>query len=259
MNEQTKKDKNLILENVKKATDSIFKASTMAGATEYTAGTGDVCKEDPGTYCGLLSREIARDMMNAALASSTKDKDVSDGLKDTWQAMFDKDIAIRRMIDDLKDNRPLSEYPYGSSENMVRALLKFKTSNLMEDKYLLTFKPKLDIWVERIGKMDIWAYYLETKQRLNRLKSDASMTAYDDDGNRVYGMPKDNAYSVKILTAMAEILLQALIRLPFRGKESGECMDRVETLCILAELIAKEDEDAIKEMAQKLKITKERS
>ena len=242
MKEAMKKEKNLILEKVRETTDSIFEASKTAVPVRYTAGIGDIRTEEPGTYSKLVSGEMSRDIMNVALFLYSKDSVMVDRLKNVRHMFDEKDIALRRMADDLKDERPLTEYPYKTSEQMIQVLAELKNSDAMDDKYLSLFKTKIDEWVERIGKMDIWAYCFETKQRLRRLESDAYMLAYNDKGEQVYGMPEENADCVKILIPMTLILLQALVRIPFSNENSALCMEKIEILVSLIDRIASEEQ-----------------
>ncbi len=258
MNKKTKKEKNKVMESVKNSVGKIFEASENAKDLSYKCiGTGREYSERPGAYLGAMTRAMAHDMMSLALFLHSVNGELAETMKTIAEMVRERDIELRRIFDDLKDHRPIAKFPYDKTESIVEMMTTIKRADIWDNPMTSRYKDVLNIWMEKITKMDIWAYYCECRDKIEAAHNEADMRAFDEDGEQVFGIPEKDAKCVKIMLALEEILLQALVRIPFDCKESQECMDKIEVLNVLTRSIINGDNEKIEYLAKCAEAAKE--
>lgn len=245
MDKRTKKSKDMILKGIKKAMEGIFKASADAQPLNYTDGTGCKHQECAGVYNSAMTRAIAHDMMSLALFLYTKNKGLADKVKSAAADVRECDIVLRRMFDDRRDNRPVCNFPSKKTYDAIECLAIVKKSKYANDPMVKHYIGIMKVWLEKIAKMNAWAYYCECQEEIRYAAHEADMRAFDNDGNQVYGMSKKDAECVKIMLSMEQIMLKAFIRIPFRCKESDDCMNKIEIIKTLIKAIIENDTDKL--------------
>ena len=257
MKKDARENKNKVMREVKSGVEAIFEASARVKMFSYTNDFGRMFEEEPGKYVSSLTRAMLGDMMTFGIHLRSIDTDLSDSLMEARNAMDDKDITIRRMFDDRKGKRPLSRYSFERSESLVKKLLKIKESGIFEDQFSKRYEDKLPLWVERILKMDMWAYSLECLDSYEKNRNLADFRGFDDDGNQIFGISKKDANSVHLITSMQELLVKALVRLPAMSDEVQDCMAKLELIDVLVQAILDQNEERIAFLAKCAEAAKE--
>ena len=121
----TKEERNNILAKVKEDTASIFKLAAETKGFTYADPTGDVT-EVPGKYCSYLTRCMVREIFTLYTMLYATDKEQAEKVKAWHKAMETKDLTIRRMLDDRKDHRTLSEYEFKGTDDIIKEIKDFK-------------------------------------------------------------------------------------------------------------------------------------
>ncbi len=240
-----KKARKKMVKGIKSSLEGIFKASANAQPIFYKSGSGQEYKECAGAYSSIMTRAIAHDMTNLALFLYSKDKNIADKAKEASIAVRECDIELRRMFDDLKDNRPIVNFPAKKAYDAIECLADVKSSDYVTEPMIAHYIEKMNVWVDKIAKMNTWAYYCECICEIRETRQEAEMRAYDDDGNQVYGISEKDANAVDALLKMEQILLRALIRISFNDKESDLCMKRIEIVRYLTQAIVKNDTEKL--------------
>ena len=240
MNEQMRSVKNDVLTSIKNEVDPLFKESEKAEPITYKNGAGTEAIENPGAYSPYMTQLIIRDIMHVSMLMIAKDEKASDTLQEIAMALEEKDLALRRMFDDRKDKRPVIEYPYGDTASFIEKFTELSKNNIWDECPVAIDKEKHKAWVTRFLKLDVMAYYLQAQEAIDKALEIADNQIYDDEGNQVYGLDPKDAESVKIIAAMEQIMLKALIRLPAESETIHKTMDRIELMSILLKAIAEQ-------------------
>ncbi len=238
MDKNAKMSKDAILKSIEDAMEKILKASEEATQIVYKSGAGQEYRECPGAYNSVMTRAIAGDIAQLSLFMQSKDEDMTKDLKNAADHIRECDVALRRMFDDKNDHRPISEFPAHRIDAVIETMTRLKRSGYLTCPIISGYTDKMDIWVEKAAKMTIWAFYCETRDKLDVIVNKADMRLYDDNNNLIYGISEKDAESVKIVATMEQILLKALVRIPFSKKECHDCVDRIELIHILINAIA---------------------
>ncbi len=224
-------------ENIKK----IFDAAKSANPIEYTSrSNGKSYKECPGAYNSRMSQAVAHDMMSVALFMYSKNASLADKIKNAAETVRNKDIQIRRMFDDMNDGRPISEYIYDQTENLVNTLIELRDSEASADPVISLYTKNIPIWIEKSAKMDIWAYYLNAHYQLRESIIKADNRWFDEDGNQIHGISEKEADIVNNIAELQKILLRELVRIPFMNPQSQNCMDEADALQMVIDSIIDE-------------------
>lgn len=230
------------IKNVKAEFDEIIKAASDAKTTKYTCkGSGITHVEAPGEYNSRMTRAIAHDITSIALFLYSKDKDLADKIKDAGQQVRKMDIELRRMIDDYKDHRPVAVFPYECVFDIVKAFDALRHSEHEVDALISSYTETFPVWIDKIGKMTMWAYYIETRQVIREAIAEANNRCFDEDGNQVYGLNETDANTVKKLAKIATRLLDAYIKMPYMCEQADDCINKIEITSSVIEEIIKDN------------------
>ncbi len=241
MTTQQKESKNKILKTIKESVEGIFDASASAKPFEYRSGTGIKYTQDPGNYSSPMTKAMASDAMRLSLFMCSKNEQLADILKKVSNDIREMDITLMRMYDDKKAHRPVIDFPYKKIKKTINRLTEIKRSEVIEEELCSRCIDLMDYWVNQVSFMSIFAYCIQCHDKISNLLIKAEQNAYDEDGNLVYGISKDDEKCAKILIAMEQILLKALVRIPFNSELSSECMDKIEVLNCLTEAVINGD------------------
>ena len=80
--------------------------------------------------------------------------------------------------------------------------------------------------------MIYWSFVLKEEEMIREDTAEASMRAFDEDGNLCMGIPEKDEEAVKVICAMKRILNQTLLRLPVMSDEVFIVADKLENLDI---------------------------
>ena len=256
MNKKTKEVKSSVLTSIKSAVGALFKESEEATPLVYQ-GMDCETTEEPGTYNKHMTWQMVRDMMQLSMFLMKDDPKASEAVRHLAKAVEEKDLAIRRMFDDRKDHRPIIEYPYGNSEKNIREMMEVAKSGILETGAYEKYREKAKAWVTRLLKLDILGYCLTAYEAIDKALSEADMRVYDDDGNIVHGISEEDAECVKIIIAMEQILLKALMRISGDSDEVQPTLGRIEIIDALIKAIVHEDEEMLDRMAKAVEAAKD--
>ncbi len=225
------------------STGKIFDLAGKAVPYVYKDGNGDYVTEKIGTYCAFITRDMIREMGSLSLLLASPYPEFSKKVKEAADIMNKKDLTICRMLDDMKAERELSLYEFSDTEGAVLALEELYRNKAFDKAPFDFFKPKMKEWCKRFLMLDVRAYYIKSKDYLKSALKLASMRAFDDDGNLVFGISEQEEKTVQIMAKMEKMLLNALIKLPVHADELSECMKKVEVLeCLIESIISNKDE-----------------
>ncbi len=241
MTKEMKDAKNEVLKRIKNSVSDLFEESRKAEDITY-ASDGISDYEKPGTYNTHLTQLMVRDIRQLWLFSMSADPVFADAVKNWADLLENKDLQIRRMFDDRKDRRRLSEFPFDDSASVIREMESMsKEERFACNVMTKAYEEKAKKWAARLVRLDMLAYYLQTHDALDRIIRDADMRGYDEDGNLVFGIPEKDGECVHVMAAMVQILLKAFIRIPAGSKEIKQTMARIESMLVLMEAVAKGD------------------
>ena len=228
MNKQQREMKNKILAAAKIQTDAIFDVSKKAELFTYTTSCNEEIVEEPGKYNSVITKDMAYDMFRLYTVLYTeKEYEWAEKLLE-WKKTLDiKDITVRRMIDDRKDERELSEYVFKDTDKTLSEMNIFEHSNVFKGAWMNSYKDKIKDWKRRFLKLDIMAFCIKSCDNIDGLIKLASMRAVDDNGNLTWGISEEDENVIRIMCAMEQILLSALIRLPEESNGASKCMEQI--------------------------------
>ncbi len=253
MTKQMKSIKKSVLESAHSGISSLFEESKNATAIAYTDNSGITDTEEPGTYNSHLTQLMVRDMMQLRLFTMESDKEFSDQLHDWATTLNDFDVTLRRMADDKKDRRPVIDFTYEESPRVIKKMTEAAKAERFKGTIMRNCEEKARSWASRFMKLDICAYCIKAKETIANALMKADMRAYDDDGEQVYGVSEKDAEAVKIIIAMEQILLKALMRIPGESEEVKAATGRIEIVEALIKAILDEDEETIDKLAEYVK------
>ena len=211
----------------RRSTKEIFDLANKAISYVYRDGNGDYITEKDGTYCSYITRDMIKQMKTLSVLLLGKYPELSKEMSEISDVLKKKDLTISRMLDDIKAERELSLYEFGDTGKAVNKLKSIYEGDLFDEAPFDFYKPRLKEWVRRFIMLDVRAYYISSKDYLKSSLKLASMRAFDDDGNLVFGISEDDEESVKIMAKMENLLLKALIRLPVYTDELSACMEKI--------------------------------
>ena len=236
--------------NFGKETEKIFELAKAAVPYVYKDGNGDYVTENISSYCAFITRDMIRDMRALAVLLMSKYPDFGRKVQEVSDVMNNKDLTICRMLDDRRAERELSRYEFDDTERAVTKLKEMYSDNAFEEAPFDFYKPKLKEWCSRFIMLDIRAYYIKSKDYIESSLKLASMRAYDDDGNLVFGISEKDEECVQIMAKMEELFLHALIRLPVYADELSECMEKIELIEWLIEAVTSSKDELITYLAK---------
>lgn len=250
MNKNARENKNKVMRDARGSAKVILETSARAKMFSYTNDFGRVIEEEPGKYVSSLTKAMLGDMMTFAIHLRSIDTELADRLMEVRKAMDERDITLRRMFDDRKGQRPITEYSFAHSEKLIKKLLSVKESGVFDKPFCKRYKDKMFLWSERILQQDVWAYSLECLESFEDSRNLADFRGYDDDGNQLFGISEKDAASVHLIISMQEILVRALVRLPVMSDELQDCMAKLELIDVLVQAILNQDEEKIAFLAK---------
>ncbi len=221
-----------------KDTKRIFELAQGAHPYVHKDINGDYVTENVGSYCAFISRDMVREMSTLSLLLMSKYPELGKNMKEASEVLRSKDLTICRMLDDIKAERELSDYRFDDTESVVIMLKSAKENDAFLEKPFDFYIPKFREWVDRFIKLDVMAYYLNCKDHLSSALNIASMRAFDDDGNQVFGISSKEEESVKQMVQIETLMLHALIRLPVHSNELSICMEKIERMEWLIEAVS---------------------
>ena len=250
MTNEMKKMKNDVLTNVHSAVSGLFDESKNAKDLIYESSSGISETERPGEYNKRLTRLMISDMRQLRLFTMGSDKEFSNSIERWANILKKNDIRIRRMFDDRKVDRPVEDFPYEDAMTVINEMSEAAKADKFKGLPFKDIEEKTKKWVTRLLKLDICAYYCKAHETLAEVLRIADTRAYDDNGELVYGLSEDDTKSIKIIAAMEQLLLKALIRIPAESDEVKPAMARIELIEALMKAIAEEDEELIDRLAK---------
>ena len=248
MKKVTKETGKEIIAKLQKVIGAIFDASADAKTLKYKSGTSTEYKEEPGEYNGCMTRAMAHDMMSLALFISNSDEPAYEKLKAAAEAVREKDIQLRRIFDDMKDKRPLSEYPIETTEEILSTFKYVRDLKTINNPLVSLYTKNIPVWIEKILKTDVWAYCLEHHHKLDEAIYKADYRCFNENGDQVHGVNEKDAECIRLLVSMKRLLLKALIKIPFNNEQSQICMDKIEILQTFIDAIANEDKEMLEQL-----------
>lgn len=244
MNKETKnlKERAKDVEQIKtaygKSLEPIFKAVENAEQVIYTDHLGREIKECPGAYSVEMSIAMKHDIKTCSLMLYKDDPDVSNLLSKVGNEIEERDLLIRRMFDDRKDHRSVTDFPFASTESIINDFKAIKSNETFKNKrYYKQYKEKLTAWVKRFLQMDIWAFSLKSYDAIEKAKEQAEFRVFNEEGDIECGIPEKDEECVKTLLDMEKILIKALVKIPAHWDESQMCLKKLEVLDILIQAI----------------------
>ena len=170
---------------------------------------------------------MIKQMKTLSILLMSSHPELSKDMRVISDVMNKKDLTICRMLDDMKAERELSVYEYDDTDKAVNKLKEAYESNVFDTAPFGFYKPRLKEWVGRFVMLDIKAYYISSRDYLKSSLKHASMRAFDDDGNLVFGISEEDEECVRNMAKMEALLLKALIRLPVYTDELSDCMEKI--------------------------------
>nr|WP_297765875.1 hypothetical protein [uncultured Butyrivibrio sp.] len=243
--------------NLGKDTKEIFDLANKAVPYVYRDGNGEYVTEKLGTYCAFITRDMIKQMKTLSVLLLSKYPELSEIMRDVSDVMKKKDLTICRMLDDMKAERELSLYEYDDTEKAVNKLKSIYEGDLFDEAPFDFYKPRLKEWVRRFVMLDIRAYYISSRDFLKSSLKLASMRAFDDDGNLVFGISKEDEESVKIMAKMESLLLKALIRLPVYTDELSECLEKINRMEWIIEAVTSGKSELLAYLSKCMEAAKE--
>ncbi len=257
MDKKTRSIKNQVLQSIREDIHDIFTASEKAVPYVYRSKASGEHTETPGKYNSRLSRVVAHDILSLAILLRKDDEKAADELMDLHKEVVDRDLTLRRMFDDRKGNRPVVEYPFASSKELIERLNAVSLTPCLSSPFYAGYKELFPEWVRRILTMDVWAFAIRSEELIGDEKMQAEMRCADEKGQIQYGVSEEDEKAIKILLAMEQILIQALVRIPAWENESAMCLKRIEVMDTLVQAILTEDENTLAFLGKCVKAAEE--
>lgn len=249
MSKKAKEMKKKVLKGMEKKIGAIFEAARKAKTLSYKGYTSqEEIIQKPGDYSKAMTNAMIRDMMQLSLFMYSKDEGIAKIVKSVSDDVRDMDLALRRMFDDRKDGRPLTEYPHHKTPDIIDRLIDIKKSEAMKAGMVSHYRKLMDLWVEQISVMTKFAYCIECREKVSEYIKKAEMRGFDEEGNQVYGISEKDAETVKIMASMGKSLLGACVRIPLCNKANNDCMNMIEILNIFMRAIVDEDEETLEKL-----------
>ena len=215
-----------VTKEIENSLDSLFKKAGLAVSIQYTGNHGVTETEDPGTYNHHLTELMIYDAKNMSLFGSGKDKELSEVFGKTASMLGEYDLAVRRRLDDWKDGRPLTEFPFDDDlAELISHMSKLTKEGRLEPLQCKDIREKSKAWIERLLKLSIYAWYIE-----KRKKTGDVLATVDAD-------------AAKAIASIMKLMLKSIIRLPAGSEEIKDAMGKVELMEAYMTAIAEADED----------------
>ena len=223
------------MEKLTATVNKMIEASKNVDPIKYVDTTDKEYMECAGAYSSAMTNAIISDIRKLGLLLGREDIETSKILFDISTAVSDKDIQLRRLFDDRNDDRPLSDYTYESTEDILDNLSKVKDINIMQEDPYKNFLCNFKIWAEKIAKMDIFAYYINSYSFIDSITDDLEFGFFKD----------EDAVFIKALITLEKILLRTVIRLPLKKSLSSDCIDRIELINGIIQIIKDGDTEKL--------------
>ena len=246
--------RNDVVERIQESMEELFEESKNAKDIVYMDGSGIEDYEKPGTYNIHLTQLMIRDMRQLRLFSMSKEPKLSDEIKKWADTLEADDIIIRRMVDDRKDRRSISDFPYEENLEVIKDIAKFGSENQFGESPFCQTKEKIKMWAIRFLKINMIAYYIMAQENIETVLLKAGMRGYDEDGNRVYGISEEDEKTVETIIDIEKILLKVFIRMPAESEQVKSVVARIELIEAFARAIAEEDKEILDRMAKAAEI-----
>ena len=233
-----------VTKEIENSLDSLFKKAGLAVSIQYTGNHGVTETEDPGTYNHHLTELMIYDARNMSLFGSGKNKELSEVFGKTASMLGEYDLAVRRRLDDWKDNRPLTEFPFDDDlAELISHMSKLTKEGRLEPLQCKDIREKSKAWIERLLKLSIYAWYIEKRKKTGDVLATVDMRGFDEDGNLVWGISEKDADAAKTIASIMKLMLKSIIRLPAGSEEIKDAMGRAELMEAYMTAIAEADED----------------
>lgn len=224
--------------NMKKTTDFIHKVietANKATAFEYIDTRGETYTENASDYSSAMTKTMVGDIKTLALLIGSKDLETSKSLFKVCTMIKDKDINLRRIFDDAKDKRPISDYDYESTECILERLTEVKDAQVMNEESFTRFKDRIKSWVMQVTRADTHAFCITNYAFANEVLSDIEFGLYED---------KDAKFMTALLT-LNKIFLKSIVKLSLTDDLASDCMERVEISNAIVNAVRNEDTEVL--------------
>ena len=210
-----------------------FELQMKAVDRTYTDRLGNTYTEKPAAYNSMMTKAMEHDMITLPRIGTHMYGDAIAKAENWYGALHEMDDALMRMKDDAKAGRKLIDFPNEKAETLMNEMAELSHDTSLSK----AGKKLLDTWFERILYMIYWSFVLKEEEMIREDTAEASMRAFDEDGNLCMGISEKDEEAVKVICAMKKILNQTLLRLPVMSDEVFVVADKLENLDIAVKAI----------------------
>ena len=184
----------------------------------YTNHLDHTSHECPGAYSAAMTNSMIFDMQTLALLLYKTCPEATNTLFTVSEAFAKKDLTLRTMFDQINSELPLVQYDFSTSEPLINQLADIKDLQELKSEPFNYYKEKFKAWVEKLVKIDIWAFYLTSQELLNKF----------DDYEPTEAAGEHSGF-IKLCALTNKTLLEYLIKLPVCTDLEDDCLSRIET------------------------------
>lgn len=238
-----------LAEGIIKMLSPAFEKAEKAKPVLYKDLNGHDHMRCAGAYNDIMHRHMANDMFKISIIYMDHTTEISKKAS-TWMDRFNElNYTILRMIDDKNGNRPLIEFNFEDSKALIEEMTILKkelNTAIPSEKLRDMVKERLDIWVESLFYMEIYAYYLYELEEIDNTLIEASIRTYNMDDNMITGESLEDENFVKTLCSMRKILLEVFLKIPEYEKEHKFVWDKLRLLDVVTKTVMEGKMDELK-------------